>query len=123
LSTFTTPPGFHLHDALADGRLTIALSGELDIATAPAVLQCLDKHRGSHRGPVVIDLRSLSFLDSSGLRVLIAADSYARGDGWDLRILLQESSPVRRTLEVSGLERMLPVELVEHPAPITETAA
>jgi anti-anti-sigma factor len=123
MSTFTTPPGFHLHEALDDERLTIALRGELDIATAPAVLQCLDRHRRSYRGPVVIDLRGLSFLDSSGLRVLIAADSYARGHGWDLRILLQVSSPVRRTLEVSGLERMLPVELVEEPAPFTESAA
>jgi anti-anti-sigma factor len=122
MSSFTTPPGFHLHEAIADGRLTIALSGELDIATAPAVLQCLDGHRGSHRGPVLVDLRGLSFLDSSGLRVLIAADSYARSDGWDLRILLLESSPIRRALEVSGLERMLPVELVEGPAP-TEGAA
>jgi anti-sigma B factor antagonist len=122
LSTFTTPPGFHLHEALEDGRLTVALSGELDIATAPAVVRCLDGHRGTHRGPVLLDLRGLSFLDSSGLRVLIAADAYARSDGWALRILLRRSSPIRRTLEVSGLERMLPVELVED-SPAADQAA
>ena len=59
---------------------TVLLSGELDMSTAPQVEQALAE--AEEKGPerLGLDLRGLSFMDSTGLRVVLAADGRARKD-------------------------------------------
>jgi anti-anti-sigma factor len=76
------------------------LAGEIDIATAPAVEASLIQYALRQRSTtVVLDCDGLSFIDSSGLRMLLGV---ARA--CDKRIELVNVAPnVRRVFEISGL--------------------
>lgn len=75
----------------------ISAEGELDMASAPELELLLD----DQRGPVLLDLRSLRFIDSSGLRLLVGAEERSRRDGLDLRLVCGPAT--RRILELTGL--------------------
>jgi anti-anti-sigma factor len=79
--------------------------GELDVATAPTLRAALDKIKGARR--LVLDLRSLSFIDSSGLHLLVALNQRAQRDGFSLA-LVAPAPPVDRAIQVSGLGKALP---------------
>jgi anti-sigma B factor antagonist len=89
------------------GRLLVRPRGELDLATAPDLEQ-LVMGRLAHGGRVVLDLRELSFMDSNGVRVLVAAHARA-GDGEDALTIVRpvRGGAVERIIEVSGLDRAL----------------
>lgn len=92
-----------------DGVLILAVHGELDADAEQRVRAWVDEHASAHAGPVALDLRAVTFVDSGGLRALINADAAARRDDWSLRILVGDG-PVRTTLAVSGLAAMLPID-------------
>jgi anti-sigma B factor antagonist len=71
--------------------------GELDLDTA----QELEAVLARQSGPVVVDLRKLSFIDLTGLRLLLEADARSRQDGMNLRFI--PGRIVRRLLEVAEL--------------------
>lgn len=85
--------------AQEDGAV-IALSGELDVATAPILSQALDPaiERG---GVVTLDVRELAFMDSSGLRLLL--EGARRLEGRGKIVLRSPTRPVGRLLEISGV--------------------
>jgi anti-anti-sigma factor len=56
---------------------------------------------------VILDLGGLSFIDSSGLRLLVFATAHSRGNGDRLR-MLRSSAAVERVVQLSGLARALP---------------
>ena len=79
--------------------------GELDLGTA----QDLEAVLATQSGPVVVDLRKLSFIDLTGLRVLLEADARSRQDGMNLRFI--PGPMVRRLFEVAELpDRLAYVE-------------
>ena len=80
----------------------IELNGELDLATAPAVEAEL-LHAERHANTVIVDLRGLRFMDSSGLRVIAAADQRIREGGGRLAIV-RGPSAVHRVFELVGME-------------------
>ena len=89
------------------GTLTIGLDGELDIASAPRFGQLLaELELERDRWPtVVLDLRHLSFIDSSGIRALLTAN---RRIGQGGRLVVRNlSRPVRRTLAAVGVDYIL----------------
>jgi anti-anti-sigma factor len=90
------------------GRATLTLVGELDITTTPRLSKYLSTLAQTHQGLIVIDLRQLTFLDSTGVRSLVRADSYARRDGWNLAIV-KGPPQVQRVLEICGLTEVLPL--------------
>lgn len=91
-----------------DGEaIVIRPSGELDMSTAPVLDAALREAMDSERTQVIVDLGGLSFIDSTGLRLLVVAAERSRKAGNRLR-LLRGSEPVERMLEVSGLQRSLP---------------
>jgi anti-sigma B factor antagonist len=79
--------------------------GELDVATAPTLSAILEEIKSAAR--LVLDLRGLSFIDSSGLHLLIALDQRAQRDGFQLA-LVAPAPPVDRAIQVSGLGKTLP---------------
>jgi anti-sigma B factor antagonist len=92
----------------ADG-LRIALSGELDMATAPSVEERLEElDGGDPPSRLVLDLRGLRFIDSTGLSLLMNADSRARKAGRRVTIVSGNGAP-RRILETTGLAARLDV--------------
>lgn len=67
-------------------RPVVRVGGEVDLATAPLLDRHLSTTIGPHEPEVVIDLRMVSFMDASGLAVLIRADNQARSHGGRLRL-------------------------------------
>jgi anti-anti-sigma factor len=93
--------------ALPGPQTTLALAGDLDPATAPeldARLQELVSDRAV--ASVVLDLAQVVFMDSSGLRVLVAASAALQGRSAQL-LLRSPSSNIRRVLEVTGLSPLI----------------
>jgi anti-anti-sigma factor len=89
------------------GRLLVSVRGELDLATAPQLEAVLFPalERG---GRVLVDLRELAFMDSSGVRAIVAAHTRANGDGARFAIVRPEGeTEVWRIIEVSGLDAEL----------------
>ncbi len=86
----------------------VAAFGELDAASSKELESALDDARtgGSH-GSVALDLTSVSFIDSSGLRVVTGA-ARAAGSGAVGFEICGASEAVRRIFEITGLGELLP---------------
>lgn len=84
----------------------VRLRGELDLAGAPALREALRTLR-ERRELVLLDLDELSFIDMSGLRVVMAAAAEASRDGWAFTVT-PGSAQVRRLLAVVPLSGQLP---------------
>jgi anti-anti-sigma factor len=87
------------------GRHTLALTGELDIDSASKLEEAVREVCASGTR-LVIDLRKVTFMDSTGLRVLIVAGTLCEEKGHELGIIPGED--IQRVLEISGLDRVLP---------------
>ena len=83
-----------------DGTVTVTAAGELDMTSAPELIRVLRAAIHAH-GPsrVDLDLTGVSFMDSTGLQVLVAANSDVGGG---LRII-GTSPPVYRLLQLTGV--------------------
>ncbi len=102
--TGVTGWNLELEETQESGRLRLKLTGELDLASAPTVRQRLDQLRTERRS-VLLDLSQLTFMDSSGLHVMI--DQLQRQhDGWMLRIDPNLTPQVRRLFELVQLDRL-----------------
>ena len=88
----------------------VELSGELDLATAPKLEDELKRVERDSPGVIVLDLRPLAFMDSSGLRALLSADARAREAGRRL-VLVRGDERVQRVLRITRLDERL--EIVE----------
>ena len=89
-----------------NGVTSIALSGELDMATAPILNDQLTVTEQDGSKAIVLDLRDLSFMDSSGLHELVQA--YRRSETNGHRLLVVGANPsTRRLCELTGTEFLL----------------
>ena len=92
----------------ADGHAVIAADGVIDFTNRDVLRQQLDTLLDEGHRYLIVDLTGVSLCDSSGLSVLIQAHRAAgRQDGW-LR-LVGAQRIVRRVLEITNLDRMMPV--------------
>ena len=85
---------------------TVTLEGELDFQTAFDVEMRLEDAIARNER-VVVDLGSLDFIDSTGIRALLEVHKAAQREGVELT-LLPGSPPVQRVFEVAGLLDELP---------------
>jgi anti-anti-sigma factor len=90
-----------------DGRTVVEVAGEVDVATA-GELEAFVGERLARDG-VLLDLGHVTFLDSSGVRVLDSLMRRAAQHGWDLRVDPALREEVRQILELTGLLRVLPL--------------
>jgi anti-anti-sigma factor len=95
------PPEFSVSVGRSGATVRLAVAGELDLATAPLLADHLAAV-GAPGADVVLDLAGLTFLDSSGVTLLLGAARRAARDGWALRVAgLPEHA--RRVLELCGV--------------------
>lgn len=80
----------------------LRLRGEIDAHTAPSLRTALTERLAAVTGDLRLHLGAVSFMDSSGLRVVVDATGAARAGGRDL-VLVGASPTVRRLIEISGL--------------------
>jgi anti-sigma B factor antagonist len=91
---------FRCHVARDGDVVRVTLAGELDLATAPEVEPALCSNGVARR---LLDLRDLTFMDSSGLRLILKAHAAARRDGWALEIVPGPPA-VQRVFQICGVE-------------------
>lgn len=85
-----------------DGPTTLALSGEVDLATAGELESKVEQLVASGIDHIVVDLKDVTFCDSVGLNVLVRARKYCASHGGRLRII-QPRGEVAQVLSISGL--------------------
>ena len=81
----------------------IALFGELDLATAPTLEIELEDARGAHATLIVLDMRELEFIDSTGLRLILQAHRRSPGQ----LLILGCPERVLRAFALCGLLELL----------------
>ena len=89
-----------------DAGVVVVASGEIDLWSAPEVKSALVTH-GSRQSAVVLDLRGVTFMDSSGLGLIVESNQRARKHGFRFAIAVGGASDVHRILEMSGLTKVL----------------
>jgi anti-sigma B factor antagonist len=83
------PRDFRVQVRRKGGAALIAVSGELDLASGPALESELDKVTAPETTLVVVDLRELEFMDSTGLSIIVRAH--------------QRLAQVQRLLDLTGV--------------------
>jgi anti-sigma B factor antagonist len=86
---------------------TIALAGELDVAAAGRVQHELERVEATDALSIVVDLSGLTFMDSTGVRLLTEAQARMRAD-CDRLLVLRGPGPVQRVFELCGADDLLP---------------
>jgi len=89
----------------------IALDGELEMANVAALETELSQVEAGDCRQIVLDLRGLSFLDSTGVHLLMQAHARAEAAGRPVALLV-DKGPVYRVLDVSGALSILPTQAV-----------
>ncbi len=101
--------GLEIKERVVNGRHTLILAGELDIASAPtlhaAIVQICKS--GSVGAEITLDLRELMFIDSTGLAEIILTGQLCDRDGYDFS-LIRGPRAVQRLFELTGLIDALP---------------
>ncbi len=89
---------------------TLSLAGELDAYTAPELEAALADHGPDGTRPSLrVDLSRVTFMDSTGLRVIIRADNELTAAGRQL-VLVAPSAPVSRLFELTALDDRFVIE-------------
>ena len=90
-------------------KLTLRLRGEFDLSCEQRFQEELGLQMDNTVSRLVVDLRALTFIDSTGLRMLLSLDAIARSDGFDFAVLCETEGLVRMVLRETGLDRVLPI--------------
>jgi anti-sigma B factor antagonist len=83
-------------------RVVLSLRGELDLASAPLLQTEIQNSEIATAGMLVLDLQELKFIDSTGLRVLLAAHESSRERGQEFAVT-RGSPQVQRLLSITGV--------------------
>jgi anti-sigma B factor antagonist len=104
-----------------NGHQVINVTGEIDICSAPMVHAYLRKATDICAGrgrDVVADLSGVTFMDATGLSVLLRADHHARRTGRRLRVAAP-TAPITRLLDITGLDTYFDLYLTSQAATAT----
>jgi anti-sigma B factor antagonist len=103
---------FAVDAALDPPRMTLALKGELDLAGAPSLEREIEALPWPQLAELVVDLAELTFIDSTGLSVLIRASQRAAAEGLLFSVVRAPMQP-RRLFSLAGVTaglNVLPLE-------------
>lgn len=103
-----SPDNLSIHTATRDGIQVVTLTGEIDHHVSGPLHDVLQGH-AQNTGRLVVDFAGVSFMDSTGIRVLLSTAQSLRDrpDAW-MRIAAP-SAPVLHVLELVGLDTVLAV--------------
>jgi anti-sigma B factor antagonist len=93
---------FQVQVHLEGSTKLISVSGELDLASGPELESELDKVSAPETTLVVVDLRKLDFMDSTGLSIIVRAHQRLAETGCELG-LVRGSTQVQRLLDLTGV--------------------
>ena len=93
---------------LGDGLFVIALSGEVDLYTAPEFKQQLLEVIGQGGKEVVVDFSDTTFIDSTTLGVLVGGVKRLRGNDGQLSLVCSDRN-ITKIFEITGLDRVFAI--------------
>jgi anti-sigma B factor antagonist len=100
------PPDFDVRsEPTPGGGGVLHVTGELDLASAPRLEDAMSELDGS---PIVIDLSECTFLDSAGMRVLLAGARELSDTDRSLRVVTSDPR-ILRVLEITGVDTLIAV--------------
>ena len=99
---------FNVEVRNGDSAVVIGVSGELDLASSPALEHELEQGAAARAELVIVDLRALEFMDSTGLSVLVRAHQRATENGQRFGIV-RGPQQVQRLLSLTGVAERLPL--------------
>jgi anti-anti-sigma factor len=105
MSDFPIPEAFSVRTEQHGDASVVVPTGELDLATAPALEEALARAFDSSSTRVVLDLRELEFIDSSGLRTLLTARRQSEDSGAQFSLVAGHRG-LERTLEIAGVHKV-----------------
>jgi anti-anti-sigma factor len=111
----TEGQGFEARCEQRDGVVIVIARGELDLESAGELTAVLGAP-GAQAPTVILDLRDVTFIDSSGLSVLVGQHQRARAEQFRFVVAVGGARAVARVIELSGLREMLAI--VEDPAAV-----
>jgi anti-sigma B factor antagonist len=91
-----------------DGASIVALSGEVDVYTAPVLRARLIEATESGAGPLVVDMSGVEFIDSSGLGVLVSILKRISEQGSTMTIV-SDREIVLKVFRITGLDRVFEI--------------
>jgi anti-anti-sigma factor len=102
------PRQLEVHERDADrGRRTLALVGELDLASVEVLRGAVERMRSNSTSAITLDLRGLTFIDSTGLAAIVHASKLCETHGYDFT-LIRGADSTQRLFELTGLIDVLP---------------
>jgi anti-anti-sigma factor len=90
-----------------DGRVTVIATGDIDLGNVDRFSDVLRQAAGDGQ-PVVVDMVDVTYCDSAGVRALFQA-----GAGAGLTLRIDRAGPLKKLLDISGLDRVTVVELTD----------
>jgi anti-anti-sigma factor len=91
-------------DTESDGVPVVSVAGEIDISNSEALLEAISVALVVHPPRLILDLRGVTFMDSSGINVLVRSATTGTA------LYLRDPSPlVRRVIELTGLTDVLQI--------------
>ena len=104
------PGGLHIGvEQPSAGHIVVSPVGELDLSNGDALQEAIADSRAKGAKALVLDLTGLTFMDSSGLRILLDAWNEAQLSDRRLTLVVPKDGLVRRVLAISGCEGILPI--------------
>jgi anti-sigma B factor antagonist len=98
----SSPAVFSVHPERVDGVYRLGVSGELDLASHKALKEEVERAEASEANGILLDLSDLTFIDSTGMAVLVRAHERSLTNGIPLRFSPVDGQ-VREMLELTGL--------------------
>ena len=104
------PSGFEIAEETRGVTLILSVLGALDLNTAPVLAHRVKEELDESLTALTLDLSDLTFMDSSGLRLLIELDQQADKGGWTLMLIPSTHDSPQAVLRMTGADRALPFE-------------
>lgn len=107
---------FGMDTDVQGGLSRVALTGEFDLSVVPRVEDEIARVEADEPPVLVLDLSALTFMDSSGLRVVVSADQRAKRNGRRF-VVVNGPDAIRRVFEITKVDDV--VEMVDDPSAIS----
>jgi anti-sigma B factor antagonist len=104
--TLVGPQEFSSRTSLENGEAVVTVCGELDLSTVAELTRSLAPVIEAHPHALVLDLAGLGFIDSTGLSLIVRTSKELQSHEGTLA-LAHATPPVRRVLEIVGLDQLL----------------
>jgi anti-sigma B factor antagonist len=108
ISSGSGPERLQITISFRDGRCHTVVSGELDISTAPLLRDRLAEITDGFQSDLSLDIGLLTFIDSTGLSLLVAQHKRLLAQGGAL-IIYSPTASARRLFDISGLSSLFTV--------------